>query len=462
VDTGDSTKLPQDAVPSNRRSTLLEYDVTKCFGSLLHEKTAMAIHAPVPVPSDADWRGDKWRDSWMSAEVDASEANALRHLGVPERVLKGLPVPRDVLLALEECGVNVTPKEAHAVTYSPLHRPLMERLFAMHNAHKDGSPVTAKLAKRMMVAAYGKLAQDDTAWPVQREVRDARDFQLTQRSAVPSLRVELVREATGELVKDTFNVYPTKFLPVPTSATQTEKKNPNRPRVEMMRKQLAGTPDVSVLRVFPDAGYLVVRGNITEITQALDIFGECATAIEERVDCGLEMLSLAPRRQQRAKRPIFPGQDIAMRSWVKIYRLLARACALFGAEKVTVIRVMVDCLSLHVFHEPGVDVNAVLVCDQDGTTLGDGITPGTWKNEFEGKRVTQWFQLNKCAYEVQFTDRTAGVDGRKRRLGGLPTADREKLPEHFFKCVTEDGGRMTVDTDRGCKTYGPEEGEDYN
>ena len=328
------------AFKASRNSTLLEYGIIKYFGSLLHEKTAVALHPPVPVPPDADWRGEAWRDTWMSASIDASEATALRHLGVPDRVRQGLPVPRDVLLALEECGVKISPKEARSVTYKPIHRFLMKRLFAMHNTHKDGSPVAAKPAKRMMVAAYGKLAQDDSAWPVQRELRDGRDFQLTQRSAVPSLKVELVREATGELVEDTFNVYPTKYFLVPPSATQSEKNNPNRPRAEMIRRRLADTPDVSVLRVFADAGCLVVRGSRVDICRALDIFGECATAVEEKVDCGMEMLSLAPSRQQRAKRPIFPGQDIAMRSWVKIYRLLARVCALFGTENVTVIRVI--------------------------------------------------------------------------------------------------------------------------
>lgn len=95
-----------------------------------------------------------------------------------------------------------------------------------------------------------------------------------------------------------------------------------------------------------------------------------------------------------------------MRSWIAIYTLLARACLscfLFGPENITVIRVMVDCLAMCIVHDEGIVVTLVTAVLADGA-LGDGVTPGSWKDEFEGKVVDEWYQLNKYGYETHYTE----------------------------------------------------------
>lgn len=151
-------------------------------------------------------------------------------------------------------------------------------------------------------------------------------------------------------------------------------------------------------RVFHD-NYMVVAGPRVEIDRCLDCHGlrEVSYSVAQRVDAGLEMLTLATRRDKQARRPMYAGQDIAMRSWEKIYRLLAAAaCKRFGARNVAVIRIMVDCLTLHMQHPFGTDVTAELIAT--GAT-GDGETP---QEEYASERIAMWYQLNKAGYEVHY------------------------------------------------------------
>jgi hypothetical protein len=444
------------AQPGVYRSTpatsITEFDITKCFGALLQEKVAVGLSSTArPIPRGADWRAQEYADTWIAASVwiekDSEGAAVLRDLHLPERVQQGLPVPRGVLLALEECGAYIEPVEMWRVTYRKTHSALMGDLLEMHRQAKAaGDGEAARLAKTMMVSAYGKLAQNDTAWPEQQLIHSARDARLSLRHTTPSLRLELVREASNEVIEDVWEVEPN--LEHYPHAHLTDRRHSRRLCLEELRSRLADGAGLHVLRVFHDS-YLVVAGARGEIDRCLSHhgLGTMSYTVSQRFDAGLEIMTLAGRRAKQARRPVYAGQDIAMRSWEKIYRLLAAACRRFGARNVTVIRVMVDCLTLRVRHRPGEDVAAELKAT--GAT-GDGVTPGSWKNEYEGEEISEWFQLNKTGYEVRYcsTDGSAGPRVR-RRLGGLPKADRDTLPHHAFTILLEERDSLLVQTSKG-------------
>jgi len=432
-------------------ASVVEFDITKCFGALLQEKVAVALgDTSKAVPRTADWRGAAYADTWMSAVVylvkNSKGATVLRDLRIPERVQQGLPVPRGVLLALEMCGAVVQPLEAWQITYEQTHTALMDDLLALHGKAKANKDThAARLAKTMMVSAYGKLAQNDCAWPEQHMIHSRRDAQLSLRHTTPSLRVELVREATYELQDDVWEVEPN--LDHYPHCYQG-KRDSRRLCLEDIRAILAGSARLTVLRVFHDS-YIVVEGKRSDIESWLDHHGLSpdSVTLAQREDAGLEILTLAPRRAKHAKRPVYAGQDIAMRSWEKIYRLLAAACERFGAGKVTVIRVMVDCLTLYVEHDPGVDVAAELIAT--GAT-GDGETPGSWKDEYAGDHITLWYQLNKTGYEVRFHPKDSPDKPEyKRRLGGLPKIDRDNLPHYTFPTLIDNHESLVLHTSRG-------------
>lgn len=432
----------------NYRTSIVEFDITKCFGSLLSERTAIAIGPDEAFPEGEDYRTSTFSDCWIAAEVDENDSRALQGIGIPDRVKDCLPVPQCVLLSLELCGATVRPLSFRRLTYAPVHAPLMGQLFAMHDGLKDVWPAGGALAKAMMVSSYGKLAQDDTSWPVQTEVRSPRDYTATQRTIVPSFRIELVKEAhPEEFLTDTWEIVVTDKLPLPGGSTSLQRKSATRTRVEHVRRLLTTQP-LQILRVFPKIGYLIVRGAHRSIMRALDGIDEDAYVVHLRQDWGLEIVSIAPATQRRARRPIYPGQDIAMRSWAKIYTLLGHVCQRF--DDVTVVRVMVDCLAVCVRHDPGDDVSDIL---RDMEVLGDGVTPGSWKDEFAGKTVLTWYQLNKCGYEVHYTDNGDGAAGRKRRLGGMNVEDRDALPRHFYELAVEDNETVVAETSRGRRTY---------
>lgn len=85
----------------------------------------------------------------------------------------------------------------------------MDDLLQLHGEAKAGGDKhAARLAKTMTASAYDKLVQNDCAWPKQRMVHSPHDVQLGLRHTTPSLRVEVVREATSKLIEDVREVEP--------------------------------------------------------------------------------------------------------------------------------------------------------------------------------------------------------------------------------------------------------------
>jgi hypothetical protein len=432
------------------RHSIVEFDITKCFGALLQEKVATDI-APEAVYFSAvvDWRAPEFADTWVACVADTKNAVGLANVPLPERIEAGLPVPREVLLALEQCGVCITPLYYYRVTYDQTHTPLINALSDMHDTCKAaGDKAGAQVAKAMMVTAYGKLAQNDRAWPSQQLVRSERDTRLGPRQLLPSLRVELVKEASHELLNNTWEIEPI-LSTYPREESYAGRRDVRVLCVENLRQRLAAHPGIIVLRVFYRS-YLVIeceRHTLDEFIDANNL--SHAVVVEQRSDMGVEVITRAAARAKVASRPVYAGQDIAMRSWAKLFYFLAAAVKRFGAGNVVVIRIMVDCMSLYVRHPLGVDVSHAI---KQLDVTGDGHTLGTWKDEFENEHIDTWFQLNKTGYEVRYSSLVDGSSNTKRRLGGIPKKDRDALPPCTFDSLITGKEKIQVNTSRGIVT----------
>lgn len=419
-----------------------EFDVRKCFCAVMLDGTATHFDE-TPQTSDEfieNWDCLSYSDCWIEAQVLCSGVTSLRDIGLPPRVVKGLPVPQQVLVSLKRLGATVTPRLFYRLKREPIHRPLMNQLLSYHSA--TGSV----LAKSMMVSSYGKLAQRDGGWPSLQEIRSPRD--KVAGVGRPSFKIDLVRPATDVPLDNTWEIVPTDTCP----QSKENKKNPVRSRLEFLRRRLSSHTDITVCRVFNEHGYIIVMCSRPVLDSVLQSFAIPIATVSQACDSGLEMAKVCPKRQRVISRPVYPGQDIAMRSWVYIYDLLHNICTEFGSENVVVIRVMIDCLTVQINHGvPSLDVPDLL--RQKGV-LGDGIAPGSFKDEFEGSEVSEWFMVNPCAYEAIFSSKTdPSARSSKRRLGGLPQEDKDRLPENFFRNIVALNEPMTINSRIGKRTY---------
>lgn len=432
---------------ASRRTSIAEFDITKCFGALLREKVATDL-SPTPchfLPGE-DWHSDAFCDTWIACALDTTKAWGLANVTLPERLQNGLPVPREVLLALEKCGVKIIPTTYFNVKYERTHTALIDALAKMHNACKARMDhAGAQIAKAMMVTSYGKLAQNDRAWPAQQVVMSERDTRLGCRQLLPSLRVELVKEASHELLNNVWELEPL-LSSYPREEEFKGRKDIRVLCVEDLRKRLCAHPGIIVLRVFYRS-YIVIeceRHVLEEFLAGQQLEG--AVAYEQRSDMGIEVITRASSRAKTASRPVYAGQDIAMRSWAKIFTFLQAAVSRFGRGNVVVIRIMVDCLTLYIRHAENADASA---CLRELPEAGDGVALGSWKDEFQNEKIDKWFQLNKTGYEVRYHSLRTGEHQVKRRLGGIPKADRDALPPWTFDAIMTDGETVEVKTSRG-------------
>lgn len=427
--------------------SIAEFDITKCFGALLQERVATDISpAPLYFCAGDDWRSPEFRDSWVAAQVDTHQAWGMANVTLPSRIEAGLPVPREVLLALEACGARVQPISYLKVKYDTTHTGLIGALSELHaRSNLAGDKPAAQVAKAMMVTSYGKLAQNDRAWPAQQVVMSPRDTYLGGRQILPSLRVELVKEATHELHDNVWEIEPL-LQTYPRQPNHVGRRDIRVLCVEDLRQRLCGHPGICVLRIFYRS-YLVVeceRHTLEEFVQAQNLSG--AVTYEQRSDEGIEVITRASSRAKTASRPVYAGQDIAMRSWAKIFWLLGAVVKRFGKGNVFVIRIMVDCLTLYVRHPVDTDASAEI---RRLPEAGDGTAMGSWKDEFDGQNIDTWFQLNKTGYEVRYHAVDGGHAGVKRRLGGIPKIDRDALPSWTFDAIIKEGKTIPVKTHNG-------------
>lgn len=427
--------------------SIAEFDISKCFGALLHEKVACDISPSATYfCSGDDWHDQAFEDTWISSQVDTSHAIGMANLPLPARVQAGLPVPRCVLLVLEACGAKIHAVSYYKIVYKNTHTALIQALSVMHKKCSVAADTPgAQIAKAMMVTSYGKLAQNDRAWPSQQIVMSDRDTRLSSRQMLPSLRVELVKQASHELLSNVWELEPI-LQSYPRQAYFDGRRDVRVLCVEDLRQRICAHPGIIVLRIFYRS-YLVVECDEQTLLDFLS--GQHlmhAVSYEQRTDKGIEVITRASSRARTASRPVYAGQDIAMRSWAKIYAFLNEAVLCFGKGNVFVIRVMVDCLTLYVRHERGVDVDQKL---RNLDVAGDGCALGTWKNEFAGEKIDKWFQLNKTGYEVRFHAVADGKASVKRRLGGIPKADRDALPPWTFDVLMTDKRPVCVHTSKG-------------